>query len=141
MLLDQLIAPISCQQTESLDKVKGTFSSLPSSSVSPALRGTLLGVEERLAASASLSCQSNKRCLPFFKVHFLPNKRRVLPPTGAALEAAGGPLLSYTVKVICALIGKSLYLTGRVIVSFHLSWYSACVCNLARRGGLTDKST
>jgi len=66
-----------------------TFSKRPLSSFSSP--GILLGVELSLCASASLSGQRWILCLPFFSVHFLPKRRKVVPPTGTAEVAAGGP--------------------------------------------------
>lgn len=66
-----------------------TFSSRPLSSFSWPV--TLLGVDESTLASASRFGHSSIRCLPFFSVFFLPNNRRVVPPTGTIDEVAGGP--------------------------------------------------
>jgi len=49
--------------------------------------------------------------------HFFPKSRKVVPPTGAADR---GPSMSQTVRVSCALSGRSQYLIGRLIHSFQL---------------------
>jgi hypothetical protein len=51
------------------------------------------------------------------KHHFFPKSRNVDPPIGTAVR---GPAISHTVNVICELRGRSQYLIGNVIHSFHL---------------------
>lgn len=86
--------------------------------VRPQKQPMLSSSQRPVTAGPALSTTSLVIPIPQGRAHpFFPNRRNVVPPTGAADR---GPSMSHIVKVICELSGRSQYRIGSVIHSFHL---------------------